>query len=189
MRKYVSSQTVRKYASSQTVRTFVREYTCLCVDSCHLCFRLWNVNMFAYVSTAVISVSDFGTWICLPMCRQLSSLFQTLVPECVCLCVDSCHLCFRLWYLNMFAYVSTAVISVSDFGTWIIMFAYVSTAVISVTNFSTWIWLWWWLLSYNTILRSRADSLHLHVILHEWIAFRDWWGGGGGGRKGGSAKI
>ena len=28
-----------------------------------------------------------------------------------------------------------------------------------------------WSLLYSTILRSRADSLHSHVILHEWIAF------------------
>ena len=28
-----------------------------------------------------------------------------------------------------------------------------------------------WLILYSTILRSRADSLHLHVILHEWLAF------------------
>ena len=28
-----------------------------------------------------------------------------------------------------------------------------------------------WLLLYSAILRSQADSLLLHVILHEWIAF------------------
>ena len=28
-----------------------------------------------------------------------------------------------------------------------------------------------WSLLYSAILRSRADSLHSHVILHEWIAF------------------
>ena len=28
-----------------------------------------------------------------------------------------------------------------------------------------------WSLLYSTILRFRADSLHSHVILHEWIAF------------------
>ena len=28
-----------------------------------------------------------------------------------------------------------------------------------------------WLLLYGAILRSRADSLRLHVILHEWLAF------------------
>ena len=28
-----------------------------------------------------------------------------------------------------------------------------------------------WSLLYSAILRSRADSLHLHVILHEWLAF------------------
>ena len=33
-----------------------------------------------------------------------------------------------------------------------------------------WRW-WWWLLLYSAILRSRADSLRLHVILHEWISF------------------
>ena len=27
----------------------------------------------------------------------------------------------------------------------------------------------WWLLLYSAILRSRADSLRLHVILHEWL--------------------
>ena len=31
--------------------------------------------------------------------------------------------------------------------------------------------IWWWLLLYSAILRSRADSLRSHVILHEWIAF------------------
>ena len=31
--------------------------------------------------------------------------------------------------------------------------------------------LWWWsLFIYSTILHSRADSLHLCVLLHEWIA-------------------
>ena len=29
---------------------------------------------------------------------------------------------------------------------------------------------WWWLLLYSTILRSWADSLCSHVILHEWLA-------------------
>ena len=32
-------------------------------------------------------------------------------------------------------------------------------------------WWWWWLLLYSAILCSRADSLRLHVILHEWLAF------------------
>ena len=32
-------------------------------------------------------------------------------------------------------------------------------------------WWWWWLLLYSTILRSRADSLLSHMILHEWLAF------------------
>ena len=30
---------------------------------------------------------------------------------------------------------------------------------------------YYWSLLYNAILRSPADSLHSHVILHEWIAF------------------
>ena len=30
---------------------------------------------------------------------------------------------------------------------------------------------WWWLLLHSAILRSRADSLHSEVILHEWLAF------------------
>ena len=30
---------------------------------------------------------------------------------------------------------------------------------------------YYWSLLYSTILHSRADSLHSHVILHEWIAF------------------
>ena len=30
---------------------------------------------------------------------------------------------------------------------------------------------YYWSLLYSAILRSRADSLHLHVILHEWIVF------------------
>ena len=30
---------------------------------------------------------------------------------------------------------------------------------------------YYWSLLHSTILRSRADSLHSHVILHEWIAF------------------
>ena len=30
---------------------------------------------------------------------------------------------------------------------------------------------YYWSLLYSAILRSRADSLRLHVILHEWIAF------------------
>ena len=30
---------------------------------------------------------------------------------------------------------------------------------------------WGWLLLYSTILCSRADSLHSHVILHEWLAY------------------
>ena len=32
-------------------------------------------------------------------------------------------------------------------------------------------WWWWWSLLYSAILRSRADSLRSHVILHEWIAY------------------
>ena len=32
-------------------------------------------------------------------------------------------------------------------------------------------WWWWWLLLYRAILRSRADSLRSHVILHEWLAY------------------
>ena len=31
--------------------------------------------------------------------------------------------------------------------------------------------LWWWLLLYSVILHSQADSLCLHVVLHEWLAF------------------
>ena len=34
-----------------------------------------------------------------------------------------------------------------------------------------WIMRWWWSLLYSAILHSRADTLHSHVILHEWIAF------------------
>ena len=30
---------------------------------------------------------------------------------------------------------------------------------------------YYWLILYSAILRSRADSLHSNVILHEWIAF------------------
>ena len=30
---------------------------------------------------------------------------------------------------------------------------------------------YWWSLLYSAILRSRADSLRSHVILHEWLAF------------------
>ena len=30
---------------------------------------------------------------------------------------------------------------------------------------------WWWLLLYSSVLHSRADSLHLHVVLHEPVAF------------------
>ena len=33
---------------------------------------------------------------------------------------------------------------------------------------NTW---WWWLLLYSAILRSRADSLRSHVILHEWLDY------------------
>ena len=33
---------------------------------------------------------------------------------------------------------------------------------------------YYWSLLYSAILHSRADSLHLHVILHEWIAFLGW---------------
>ena len=33
------------------------------------------------------------------------------------------------------------------------------------------VWSCCWLLLYSTILRSWADSLRSHVILHEWIAF------------------
>ena len=29
----------------------------------------------------------------------------------------------------------------------------------------------WWLLLHSTILCSQADSLHSHVILHEWLAY------------------
>ena len=32
-------------------------------------------------------------------------------------------------------------------------------------------WWWWWLVLYSAILCSQADSLHSHVILHEWLAF------------------
>ena len=32
-------------------------------------------------------------------------------------------------------------------------------------------WWCWWLLLYSAILRSRADSLRSHVILHEWLDF------------------
>ena len=55
-------------------------------------------------------------------------------------------------------------------------------------NFQHWLWIqiqmrqfqvteigWWakwrWPLLYTAILRSHADSLHSHVILHEWLAF------------------
>ena len=30
---------------------------------------------------------------------------------------------------------------------------------------------WWWLLLYSAILHPPADSLHSHVILHEWLAY------------------
>ena len=32
-------------------------------------------------------------------------------------------------------------------------------------------WWWWWSLLHSAVLRSRADSLRSHVILHEWLAF------------------
>ena len=32
-------------------------------------------------------------------------------------------------------------------------------------------WWWWWFLLHSAILHSRADSLRLHVILHEWLTF------------------
>ena len=32
-------------------------------------------------------------------------------------------------------------------------------------------WYYYWSLLYSAILCSQADSLHSHVILHEWIAF------------------
>ena len=34
-----------------------------------------------------------------------------------------------------------------------------------------WWWWWWWWWWYSVVLRSRADSLHSHLILHEWLAF------------------
>ena len=34
-----------------------------------------------------------------------------------------------------------------------------------------WWWGWWGLLLYSAVLCSRADSLHSHVILHQWLAF------------------
>ena len=33
------------------------------------------------------------------------------------------------------------------------------------------LWHYYWSHLYSVILCSRADSLHLHVILHEWTAF------------------
>ena len=38
-------------------------------------------------------------------------------------------------------------------------------------NVREWQWWWWFLLIYSDILCSWADSLHLHVILHEWLDF------------------
>ena len=43
---------------------------------------------------------------------------------------------------------------------------------VSWTFFSiNWHYYYYWSLLYSAILRSRADSLRSHVILHEWIAF------------------
>ena len=39
------------------------------------------------------------------------------------------------------------------------------------TNHNLWHVRRWWLLLYSPVLRSRADSLRSHVILHEWLAF------------------
>ena len=39
------------------------------------------------------------------------------------------------------------------------------------TYLVSWIVNYYWLLLYSAILRSWADSLRSHVILHEWIAF------------------
>ena len=41
---------------------------------------------------------------------------------------------------------------------------------LSIHGVHVW-WWWWWLLLYSAILRSRADSLHLLVTQHKWIAF------------------
>ena len=44
--------------------------------------------------------------------------------------------------------------------------------LLSIQHFTVWWWWWWWwLLLYSAILRSRADSLRSHVILHAWLAF------------------
>ena len=36
---------------------------------------------------------------------------------------------------------------------------------------------WWWSLLYSAILRSWADLMRLHAILHEWIVFIARFGG------------
>jgi len=48
----------------------------------------------------------------------------------------------------------------------------VNNPYVSWDSSGTWWWRWWWwLLLCSAILRSRADSVHSHVILHEWLAF------------------
>ena len=42
---------------------------------------------------------------------------------------------------------------------------------LSHSSWTTWERCCCWLLLCSTILRSWADSLHSHVILHEWLAF------------------
>ena len=71
------------------------------------------------------------------------------VRVCVCVCVCVCaHSFFCIVTLEL-----------SSILCWLFLFCYIH------------FYWWWWLLLYSAILRSRADSLRSHVILHEWLAF------------------
>ena len=48
--------------------------------------------------------------------------------------------------------------------------SFVVTSILLSWQKTFFMMIWWWLL-YSAILRSRADSLRLCVILHEWTAF------------------
>ena len=117
----------------------------------------------------MILIRLFGTWYRSDLPRQLDNLQRALLLITARFSGPTCSLSsFQAPKTSMDSYPRHSVVHLT-----------VKPAVNSTDPIHDWhiIASWYscccccWSLSYSAVLRSRADSLRSHVILHEWIAF------------------